>query len=151
LDKIIDIHTKRPAIITDSKSFNFEREFGEDGGGLWDAEYQAQIDSMALKGMFFNEPWPFIALDLVADSLSQVPMVVKKTINDGDGDTTEEIVKDHPVLKILENPNPMQNYSQWLYNLEIEIDLMGNGIIYYAKNKQQLYIIPAETITLVMV
>jgi hypothetical protein len=54
LDKIIDIHTKRPAIITDSKSFNFEREFGEDGGGLWDAEYQAQIDSMALKGMFFN-------------------------------------------------------------------------------------------------
>lgn len=148
MDKIIDIHTKRPAIITDSKSFNFEREFGEDGGGLWDAEYQAQIDSMALKGMFFNEPWPFIALDLVADSLSQVPMVVKKTITDGDGDTTEEIVKEHPVLKILENPNPMQNYSQWMYNLEVEIDLMGNGIIYYAKNKQQLYIIPAETITL---
>jgi HK97 family phage portal protein len=74
--------------------------------------------------------------------------MVKKTITDGDGDTTEEIVKEHPVLKILENPNPMQNYSQWMYNLEVEIDLMGNGIIYYAKNKQQLYIIPAETITL---
>jgi phage portal protein BeeE len=130
-----------------NKHFDFAKEF-EDGSNLWDAEYNAMMDSMALKGLFFNEPWPFIALDLVADSISQVPMQVIRKSTDAQGNTNLEVVEDHQALTILENPNPMQNYSQWMYNLEIEIDLMGNGIVYYARNRKQLYIIPAETVSL---
>ena len=149
MDKIIDIKTRKPKIIDPStmKGFNFESEF-EDGTGLWDAEYQATMDMLALKGLFFNEPWPYIALDLVADSLSQVPMVVKRLSTDASGDVNEETVTDHPALMILQNPNPFQGYKDFIYNLEIEIDLMGNGIIYYAKRSNQLWIIPAETVTL---
>ena len=149
MDKIIDIKTRKPKIIDPStmKGFNFESEF-EDGTGLWDAEYQATMDMLALKGLFFNEPWPYIALDLVADSLSQVPMVVKRLSTDASGDVNEETVTDHPALMILQNPNPFQGYKDFIYNLEVEIDLMGNGIIYYAKRSNQLWIIPAETVTL---
>ena len=149
MNKIIDIKTRKPRIIDPNhlKGFDFNREF-EDGTGLWDAEYTAAMDMLELKGLFFNEPWPFIALDLVGDALSQIPMVVVKKSVGPDGKLVKEKVEDSPVLKILENPNEFQNYSDWMYNLEIEIDLMGNGIIYFAKQKSQLWIIPAETVTL---
>ena len=150
MKKVIDIKTKKPRIIVGEKEksfFNYDDEF-EDGFGLWDSEYTAAMDMVALKGLFFNEPWPFIALDLVGDSLSQVPMCVKKKTVESDGSFSTEKIYDHPALMILSNPNPFQTYKDFIYNLEIEIDLMGNGILYFAKKSKQLFIIPAESVTL---
>ena len=145
MDDIIDIKTRKP--LSQVKSFDFERNF-EGASGLWDAEYNAVMDNMTLKSLFFSEPWPFIALDLVADSISSSPMVVKRKVVGKDGSVNIEIVDDHQALFMLQSPNPLQTYAQFIYNLEVEIDLMGNGIIYYARANKQLYIIPAETVTL---
>ena len=148
-DKIIDITTQKPYKIDVVKGLSYDDITQDDlSGGVWTSEIQAFLESQNLKALFYSEDWVFITLDLVSDYVSRSPMVVIKESTGADGKQDEEIIKSHPVLTILENPNEFQGYSQWIYNYCVELDLMGNTIVYYAQQKQNLFIIPAETVVL---
>jgi HK97 family phage portal protein len=43
---------------------------------------------------------------------------------------TGEKIEDHPVLKLLANPNPLQNREQWLTQLSIQRDIWTQAFIY---------------------
>ena len=142
--KVLEIKEKVPKI-GNVKSLGFDDLTQDEGSGLWDAEIKAFIEATNLKGLFFNDDWVFILLDLISDHVSMSPMIVKKVVKEEGGKVLEETVDSHPVLMILENPNEFQTYSIWMYNYVVELDLMGNAMVFYGKQKQQLVIIPTET------
>ena len=148
-DKIIDFSKHRSYEVGEVKSLGFDDITQDDmSGGVWTPEIQAFLESQNLKNLFFSEDWVFITLDLVSDYLSRSPMVVIKSSTDAEGNHKEEVIKSHPVLTVLEQPNEFQEYSQWMYNYCVELDLMGNTIVYFAQQKMNLFIIPAESVTL---
>lgn len=148
-EKIIDIAKRRPYQVDTVKHLGYDDITQDDlSGGVWTAEIQAFLESQNLKALFYSEDWVFITLDLVSDYLSRSPMVVIKESMNEDGSVDEQIIKAHPVLTILDQPNEFQEYSQWMYNYCVELDLMGNTIVYYAEQKQNLFIIPAESVVL---
>jgi len=148
-NKIIDFAKHKPQKVGEVKSLSFDDITQDDlSGGVWTPEIQAFLESQNLKNLFFSEDWVFITLDLVSDYVSRSPMVVIKKSTNEQGKTEEEILKTHPVLTILEQPNSFQEYSQWIYNYCVELDLMGNTVVYFAEQKKNLFIIPAETVQL---
>lgn len=120
---------------------------GEAASGLWDSEIKAFIDNTTLKSLYFSEDWVFILLDLLASEISNVDMrVMKKTMVGGQMQI--EVDEAHPLNKLMENPNPWQDYSTWMYLHVVENTLMGNAIQWYARSLNQLFIIPAEEVFL---
>lgn len=118
------------------------------GGGQWDSEIKALLDNYTLKSLFFSEDWVFILLDLLASEISDVEMKVARESFTDDGRNVITWLDDHPLNQLIENPNPNQDYSTWMYLHVIEATLMGNGIQWYAENLNELHIIPAEQVFL---
>ena len=149
MSDIIDIKTGDPYKIGTVKNYGYDNITQDSSmGGAWDTETRAFLESHNLKGLFFDENWVFITLDLVSDYVSRSRMVVVKETVDNDGGVKESISKSHPVLTILDHPNPFQEYTQFIYNYCVELDLMGNTIVFYGAQKKTLFILPAETVTL---
>jgi len=131
------------------KHLDTDGVFGqEDGGGVWDSEIKAFMEAQTLKGLFFNEDWVFMLLDLIAEAVASQPMIVKKVVGEEAGKVVEETVDNHPALTLLDQPNEFQEYSSFIYNYTVELDLMGNALVFYARNRQNLIIMPAESVNL---
>ncbi len=132
-----------------NKSFGFDitRDGEGNANGLWDSEINAFIDTATLKALFFSEDWVFITLDLLANKISSQTMPVMHTTIEDDQEVTVEDL-DHPLTLLLENPNQWQDYHSWMYNVVIELFLMGNAIIWHNKRLNNLVILPAEMVTL---
>jgi HK97 family phage portal protein len=129
-----------------TKDYDITRDFGNDEGtGLWEAETKLWIDTGSLKGLLYQEDWVYITVDLCSLKISsQNLQVVRTTIEDG-----KKVVvpaEAHPVQKLLENPNPFQDYHAWMYSLACDLILTGNSIQYNAMQNGQLIPIPAEVI-----
>jgi len=123
--------------------------FGQDdGSGVWDSEIKAFMEAQTLKGLFFNEDWVFMLLDLIAEAVSSQPMVIKKAVGEENGKVIEETVDNHPALTLLKHPNEFQEYASFIYNYTVELDLMGNALLFYARNRQAMMIMPAESVNL---
>lgn len=136
----------------EKKTKNLDSQFLNDelgsGSGQWDAETKALMDNFTLKSLFFTEDWVFILLDLMASEISDVDMKVAKETFTRDGRNVVQWLDDHPLNKIIQKPNPQQDYSTWMYLHVVEYCLMGNAIQWFAENLNQLHIIPAEQIFL---
>jgi HK97 family phage portal protein len=114
-------------------------------GGMFDSEIRAFIDNSTLKSLFFNEDWVFIILDLLASEISNVDMrVFTETVTDGNRSVV--VNESHPLNALIQNPNPWQDYSTWMYLHVIELCLMGNAIQWYAEANNQMIILPAENV-----
>ena len=132
-----DFETKQNADITGQNN----------GAGLWKEEIAAFLDSLTLKSLFFSDDWVFIVVDLIANKISSQPLrVFKKTIISEA--FTIERADGHQLNELFLNPNPMQDYHSWMYNTVVELALMGNSIIWNAKNKNSLTTLPTELMSL---
>jgi phage portal protein BeeE len=132
------------------KGLSYDSIFPEDksgDGGLWDSEIKAFLDAHTLKGTMFNDDWVFIVLDLVSDHVASCPLVVKRKTVVG-GKEIWELDSNHSVNKLLENPNPFQDYHSFMYNYTIEYNLMGNAINWFPPSNSLLITIPAENVIL---
>ena len=120
----------------------------DQASGLWAAETNLQIDSQALKNLFFTEDWVFIVVNLIAMKISnqRLRVIRKEIVN---GKTLTAPAEDHPLQKMLDNPNPFQDPHSWVYTMVIDLILMGNTIIWDAEGSGFLQTIPAERINLV--
>jgi len=134
------------------KSFGFDITRDGEGEGtsaLWTSETPASIDSATLKALFFSEDWVFITLDLLANKVSaQLMPVMHTTIEDEQEVTVKD--SDHPLNNLIESPNEWQDYHSWMYNVVVELFLMGNAIIWYNKRANNLIILPADQVTLAL-
>lgn len=128
----------------------FDSSYLNDAGGSagWDSEIKALLDNYTLKSLFLTEDWVFILLDLLASEISDVEMKVAKEEFTPDGRNVITWLDNHPLNKLMEQPNPNQEYSTWMYLHVIENCLMGNAIQWYSDSLNQLHIIPAEDVIL---
>lgn len=120
---------------------------GESGSGLWEPELKAFMDLWTLKSLYYSEDWVYILVDRIASKIASLPlMVVKETIKDGK--MTKEPAADHPFQRRIDNPNMHESYYQWMYSIVADHSIVGNSIIWDAKNTEQLIKIPAELVQL---
>jgi HK97 family phage portal protein len=130
----------------EEKSYNIFDTWGTEGGsGLWSPDVKAAMDVYTLKSLLFSEDWVFICCDRYASKIAGVPLVVmQKSIQNGKKVTT--VVEDHPVTKMLENPNDYQTYFQFMYSYVADLMISGNAIAWTAFVSRQLIQIPVEGI-----
>ena len=114
---------------------------------VWDQEIKAFLEAQTLKGMFFNDDWVFIIVDLLADLVSTSPLVAQKEIIEGD-EVTYEDLPESPAMSLLETPNPFQDYHSWMYLYLVEYLLMGNAIQWFNNTNTLMTVIPTETVSL---
>lgn len=125
----------------EEKSFDIIRDFGSESGyGLWNQETNSSIDALSLKSLFYTEDWVYI---LVSKYASRIAGQRLKVMRKGESPKPEPL---HPVQQVLDNPNPRQDYYQWMYCLVCDLTLLGNGLTW--KTGNQLLYIPAETVNI---
>lgn len=101
------------------------------------------LDRQTLKSLFYSEDWVFITVDAIAQPLSRVPWLVYRKVM-SNGKLTYEPDEGHALNNLLENPSPLIDSSTLKYMIFSEDSLMGNAIIWHAKQMNQLHVIPAE-------
>jgi HK97 family phage portal protein len=129
------------------KSAVLQNAIDQDAGAWGDSEFRAFVDSMTLKSLFFSESWVFIICDLVAMKIASLPLNVM-TGEVKDGQFVKRPAEGHPLQDLLENPNPFQAYSSWMYCMVVDLVLLGNAVLWYASQANYLMLLPAETVGL---
>jgi len=85
------------------------------------ASVDKQLAAMA------KSPWLFKAVDMIAKSVATTKLYVKRRGADaGSGDT----LSDHPLVRLLEHPNPMQTASEFKTSVVRSHRLTGMAFIY---------------------
>lgn len=126
------------------KSFDLSKGtiFDDSSTGIWSPEEQAKIDLTTLKSLFYSEDWVYIIVDLIASSISTVPLkIYSKTIVDN-----AEVIEEnpsHPLNSLIANPNKYQDECIFKYNMGVEYALMGNVCLAYFEKLNNL--IPMQT------
>lgn len=115
--------------------------------GLWDTEFRAFADAQTLKQLFYSELWVYLTLDLVAMKIASQPVRVM-TGSVVDGQFVKRPAENHPLQTLIENPNPFQSYTSWMYCLVVDLGLLGNSILWYASQANYLMLLPGETVML---
>lgn len=141
-----DAYYSSPEITT--KEFNLVRDgFGSDDvgvGSMFTQETKAYMESLTLKSLMFSEDWVFITVDRIASKIAGVPLVVYRRETTADGKTKCTRADEHPLNKLLEQPNDQQAGSEFLYNVVTDLSIGGNSLIYDVKSK--LVQIPFERV-----
>jgi HK97 family phage portal protein len=130
----------------ESKAYDIVNDF-EKTGGVWNEEEKAFLDMMTLKGLFTSEHWVFIIVDLIAMKIcNQKLQVFRKTVTDG----SEKIepALNHPLQKVIDNPNPMMSYADMMYSHTVDLTLLGNALLWKGPLSSSLWPIPADTVML---
>jgi HK97 family phage portal protein len=135
-------------IVLNQKSLSpIDDQSDQSGYGVWNEELKAWIDLNTLKGLFYNDDWVYIILDRIASKVAaQELRVMKEQFENGVSVSTPQ--EDHPVQKMLSQPNENQTYYQWMYSIVVDLGLAGNSIIYRPKTIPSLLHIPVEMIQL---
>lgn len=129
------------------KELNFGDLTQDTGYGVWEQEINAFIEGRTLKGLFFNEDWVYLCVDLVAEHCSTSPLCIYQEVFKED-ELVVEKVESHPLYDLFERPNPFQDYYSWQYNAFVEILLMGNTVEWVNEKNNIIIVIPAETVAL---
>lgn len=107
------------------------------------SSYSQADGSVILK--YYQECSPvFNAVNLIVDTCVDIPLAVK--------DKVEDELKDHPILKILKNPNPFDNGTTFLQEFLKEYLITGNAYININKvgNTTELTILNDDNIIINM-
>jgi HK97 family phage portal protein len=130
----------------EEKSYDIIRDMAQaDGGGVWGVEQQALVDTRVLKSLFFSENWVYIVTDLIGMKISNQGMYVyqEEVIN---GKKVYKQAENHPLQKRIDNPNPYQDYTAYMYCMVVDLILTGNAITWKGISGQQLFLFPSESV-----
>lgn len=80
------------------------------------------------------------AINLISHNLASVPWILKEE---------EKIISNHPLVTLLERPNPLQSQRAFLEALVGYLMLSGNGYIerIYAGNEEELHLLRPDRLT----
>ncbi len=125
---------------------SFDRFFSSEGQSGY-SDLTAIVNPRILKSIYMSEDWVYILIDRIASKLAQIPWQVHKDIKPG-GEEILEPALDHPLQKILDNPNPLQPSYAFKYSCITDISVTGNCLIYISRSNRWLVQIPTEIISL---
>lgn len=93
--------------------------------------------------------WVYACVSIIAKATSKARF--RLYLNRG-ADELEEIPS-HPIIDLIENPNPFDTKTEFLYRAVSHIQLTGDSFIYLAKNKfgsvKEMYVLQPEKIEIV--
>lgn len=125
---------------------SFDRFFSSEAQTGY-SDLTAIVNPRILKSIYISEDWIFVLVDRIASKLAQIPWQVFKDTKPG-GEQVLEPALNHPVQKILDNPNPLQPSYAFKYSCITDLSVTGNCIIYYSKSNKWLVQVPTEIINL---
>jgi HK97 family phage portal protein len=136
-------------LVTNEKTFNLVKDMtGDEGTSYYDTELKAYLDARNLKNLFFTENWPYTVVDLIAMKISNQSLTICKDYPLADGKIETKIDANHPYQKVIEQPNPWQDYHAWMYCNVVDLILIGNNIIWKGFTGLNLWQIPADEVTI---
>jgi HK97 family phage portal protein len=115
-------------------------------GGVWSSEVKAFMSAQTLKALFYSEDWVFITTDSIALPISQCPVVVFDEARAEDGKNRRTMLENHPVTKLMANPNNVQTNQEIMYSYAVDTILGGNGFLYHSPDLDQIYHMPFERV-----
>src|SRR3990167_2702539 len=122
--------------------FNTSRgaEFGED--------YLTQTD---VYNLYKKDTWVYVIINAKAISVSALNIQLKKnTLKDNKIES--EIITNHPILDVLNNPNPQDTKSLFLQGIVWSLELDGNAYIELVKNGKdikEMYLLRPDQVELI--
>jgi HK97 family phage portal protein len=85
----------------------------------------------------------WILIDLVAMKISSRPFGVVQT-NIENGIETFEALPGHELNGLIQAPNDLEDYHAWMYRYLVELCLMGNGMYWFQRQKEQMFVLQTE-------
>jgi len=101
--------------------------------GLWNPFGNQNFDhhSRVIHG------WTYIALEAIASEVSRVPLKLKRK-------SDESEIESHPILDVLERPNPFQPGSELKYFIQVRLDAYGDALLQKDKDRAPKELRPLE-------
>lgn len=87
------------------------------------------VDTNNLMFVYLSIPHLRMAIEKKAEMFKNMKIEIYRTKADG----TEEIINDHPLLQLLEQPNPLQGFQDFASQYSIYKDIYANAFIYKLK------------------
>lgn len=84
------------------------------------------VDTTNLLRPYFDCPHLHLVINKRAEMFSNMEIKLKDI-------KTDEYIKEHPVLELLKQPNPLQNQEEWLTQYSQYKDIFANNFIYTLK------------------
>lgn len=144
-------YTKIVNLIEESESKNYSllNEYTDSMvSGAWSEEERVFLNKQVLKDLFRDEGWIYTVVDLIALKISSQPLRVYKRFLGEDGKKIVEEAPDHPFNKVIEFPNPMQDYFDWMYCIVVDLTLPGDAFLLKGFGTDNIYHLPSETMAL---
>lgn len=120
--------------------------YDEPYSAAWQHEIKALMDLQTLKSLFFGEPWVFITVDTIASMIADLELGVFRLEVTG-GDEAYVPAFNHPVQRVLDDPNPLQDKTSFLYSVIVDDTLCGNAFVWRAFSLRQMWHLPVERVT----
>jgi HK97 family phage portal protein len=145
-ENLVDDYVRTSEIV--QKTFSpIDDQSDMSGYGVWNEEVKAWLDLNTLKGLFFNDDWVYILVDLIASKIaSQEMRVMKQSYRNGVAIYEPE--ESNPIQQLIYEPNENQTYYQWIYSIVVDLILTGNAIIYKPTSVNSMIHVPVEMIQL---
>lgn len=126
----------------ETKSFNSSFLNSEGSSDLG-----AVVSPRLLKSIYQSEDWIYILVDKIASKLAQIPWQVnRETMKEGE--LVLEPALNHPVQKMLDEPNPLQPSYAFKYSCITDHTVTGNALIYVSIPNRWLVQVPTEIINM---
>jgi len=109
------------------------------------SDLSAVVSPRLLKSIYQSEDWIYILIDKIASKLAQIPWQVnRETMKEGE--MILEPALNHPVQKMLDEPNPLQPSYAFKYACITDLSVTGNALIYVSNQNRWLVQVPTEII-----
>jgi HK97 family phage portal protein len=99
------------------------------------------------KECYERNPYVYACITHIAHNIASVPWIVYK-----DGYEGRDEVDSHPILDLLERPNPMQSWPAFMDNFVTDLMLSGNVFLFRAgpenKPPQELYLLRPDRMSI---
>jgi HK97 family phage portal protein len=121
---------------------SFSRVIGDNSNA---SELGSIVSARLLKSIYQSEDWIYILIDRIASKLAQIPWQVHSERFEN-GEHILEPALNHPVQRMLDEPNPLQPSYSFKYSCITDHCATGNAIVYYSSMNRWLVQIPTEII-----
>lgn len=128
--------------MVDSSSYFQAFENADDTGNYFGSEFNIRATAGRIKSSYTKEPWMYATANLIAKSLSLVPMVVQDAI-------TGEPLENHPLNAKIKAGNRFQDGDTLAWCGQLDLVLGGNFFRVYDEFFNESMQVPVELCSLV--
>lgn len=129
--------------------FGYEKELPHDIFSVGESSSAYSTITNKKEMMNHYASWVYACVSIIAKATSAARF---RLYIDNGADELEEVSK-HPIIDLLENPNPFETKYEFLYRAMTHIQLTGDSFVYFARNKRkdikEMYVLQPDKIEII--